>query len=82
MDFDPLWISELWVHYAWFWRSQRKEVGLGGVIRECNMLVTLRKLFKDEETPPARVIQNILQGLLAGVSSSAPPPFDEVINTK
>ena len=82
MDFDVLWISELWMHYAWFWRTQRKEVGLGGVIGECNMPVTVSKLFKNEESPPPRVIQNILQGLLAGVSSSAPPPFDEVINRK
>ena len=81
-NFDLLWASELWVHYAWFWRTRRKEVGLGGVIRECNILVTVRKLFENEESPPPRVIQNILQGLLAGVSSSASPPFDEVINTK
>jgi len=81
MDFDPLWISEPRVHYAWFWRTQRKDVGLGSVIRECNMLVTIRGLFRNEESPPVRVAQNIFQGLLAGVSSSTPPPFDEVINT-
>jgi hypothetical protein len=57
-------------------------VGLGGVIKECNMLVAVRKLFRNEESPPTRVVQNILQGLLVGVSSSAPPPFDEVINAK
>lgn len=82
MDFNLQWILELWVHYAWFWRTQRKDVGLGGAIKECNILVTVRGLFRNEESPPARVVQNIFQGLLAGVSSSTPPPFGEVINTK
>ena len=82
MDFNLQWILELWVHYAWFWRTQRKDLGLGGAIKECNILVTVRGLFRNEESPPARVVQNIFQGLLAGVSSSTSPPFYEVINTK
>jgi len=82
MDFDLLWISELLVHYAWFWRTQRKDVGLGGVIKECKMLATVRGLFRNEEFPPVRVVQNIFQGLLVGISSSTLPPFDEVIDTK
>lgn len=72
MDFNLQWILELWVHYAWFWRTQRKDVGLGGAIKECNILVTVRGLFRNEESPPVRVVQNISKDCSLGLVRPLP----------
>jgi hypothetical protein len=69
--FDLPWISELWMYHTWFRRSQLKGVRLGGIITECNTLVTVARLFESEESPPPSVVRNILHGMLVGVNSSA-----------
>ena len=80
-NFDLPWISELWMYYAWFCRARVKEVRLGGVIVDCNILAAVSRLFENEESPPPSTVRNILHGLLAGVSSSV-PPLDDLINPK
>lgn len=78
-DFDLPWESEVWMYRVWLRRSQLGGYIVGGVFTGGNVLAPVEKLFKKGESLPPVVVQNILYGLLGGVSSSS-RPFDNLIS--
>ena len=78
-DLDLPWVSELWMYRTWLSRVQLGGYVVGGIFTEKNMLAPVETLFKKRESPPPRVVRNILYGLRAGISSSA-LPLDDFLN--
>ena len=75
MNFDLPWISELWVYHVWFRRTKIQS----GIVAEQSFLGTVTMLFSQNKSPSPAVFQNILHGILAGVSLDA-LPLDKLLD--
>ena len=75
MNFDLPWISELWVYHVWFRRTKIQS----GIVAEQSFLGTVTMLFSQNKSPSPAVFQNILHGILAGISLDA-LPLDKLLD--